>query len=619
MSMSIRVCLSVLLLLLAAGTRVIRSSVVDSFRDCRHFLYQHLPPTGFPLAGLQMICQRYQGAPRYATLYHPGKRIPLFSAYTFKKSEGEKQRRFPWLYEPQVGRKQHSDEMQPLPLAQSDLCIEDSQAVLADYTDTIRFERGQLNPDQHQAEAGDKAATYTLTNVVPQVKEFYRAHWSRYLEDIRHLLSSFCRGTAFVVTGVTTSEHMIRRDNRDRVAIPRHLWTAYCCPDFDLNMPYQFRYKFPSFAAYGLNEAVNSFMVEVSAVKLEAFIKREMRVEQDFQLFYRGCVPEVGAGRLVLLRHTKLRLASEEPASACPPGIPLRCAMAWPLACVLGMLLAMRVTWASVESTLPEECRASLYKGRAPAGLEHPTLKHICQRFNGKPRYITLYDSLDRIPVYSAYTFKRSDGLKRVDVPWMFEPQLSTLTDTGEMQPFPQEDLHWKFEDAQAVLEDYSNSVNFERGQLNPDEHQAEPDDKAATYTLTNVVPQVPEFNMGPWKEHEHRIRRRLNNYCRGTAYIITGVTTSGHMIRRRNMARVAIPTYMWSAYCCPDYDHNAPYDERSKFPSFASHGLNQREDSEVSEMTVQALEDFLKKVTFVDKGFQIFENGCIPPFSLPH
>lgn len=182
------------------------------------------------------------------------------------------------------------------------------------------------------------------------------------------------------------------------------------------------------------------------------------------------------------------------------------------------------------------------------------------------------------------------------------------------MQNFPPEDVHRGFEDSQAVLEDYSNTVIYERGQLNPDEHQAQPDDKAATYTMTNVVPQVREFNIGPWKDHENTIRRRLNNYCRGTAYVVTGVTTSGHTIRRQNINRLGIPTYLWSAYCCTDFDHNAPYDERAKFPAFASHGLNDRETNNVQEISVQQLEDFLKKVTYVGKSFQMFYDNCVPP-----
>ncbi|XP_008274354.1 endonuclease domain-containing 1 protein-like [Stegastes partitus] len=279
-------------------------------------------------------------------------------------------------------------------------------------------------------------------------------------------------------------------------------------------------------------------------------------------------------------------------------------------------LLILATTGAEVQESLSPECKQFLYMGTLPRGLEQHSFKMICQFYEGKARFITLYDTFNHIPVYSAYTFKRSDGSKKVDVPWMYEPQLSTVSGSREMQQFPSEYVHKNFEDAQAVLDDYSDTVMFERGQLNPDEHQANPSDKAATYTLTNVVPQVREFNIGPWKDHENTIRRRLNNYCRGTAFVVTGVTTSGHTIRRQNINRLAVPTYLWSAYCCVDFDHNAPYSERSKFPVFAAHGLNDRDGDRVQEMTVKQLEDFLKRVTYVGNSFQIFYDNCVPPGS---
>ncbi|XP_028419859.1 endonuclease domain-containing 1 protein-like [Perca flavescens] len=268
-----------------------------------------------------------------------------------------------------------------------------------------------------------------------------------------------------------------------------------------------------------------------------------------------------------------------------------------------------------VEKELSPECRQFLYMGTPPTGLKHHSLQFICQRYNKKPRYMTLYNTADHIPVYSAYTFKRSDGDKCADVPWMYEPQLSTSSGTDEMQPFPRGYMHMNFEDAQAVLDDYTNAILYERGTLNPDGHQDDPDDKASTYTLTNVVPMVPDFNIRVWNEQEHIIRKRLNNYCRGTAYIVTGITTSGKMIRRENMNRIAVPAYLWSAYCCIDYDHNAPYDVRYKFPSFAHYGLNE-EDNEVVEISVQKLKEFLRKTTFVGQNFQIFVGDCVPPGS---
>lgn len=177
--------------------------------------------------------------------------------------------------------------------------------------------------------------------------------------------------------------------------------------------------------------------------------------------------------------------------------------------------------------------------------------------------------------------------------------------------------MHMNFEDGQAVLDDYTNAILYERGTLNPDEHHEELEDKASTYTLTNVVPMDPVFNDIIWNTQEHIVRKRLNNYCRGTAYIVTGVTRSGNSIRRENMKRVAVPTYLWSAYCCVNYDHNAPFDERYKFPSHAHYGLNEEQGNDVVELSVQKLQDFLRKTTFVDQNFQIFVEDCSPPASV--
>lgn len=71
-----------------------------------------------------------------------------------------------------------------------------------------------------------------------------------------------------------------------------------------------------------------------------------------------------------------------------------------------------------------ERCKDSLYMGTPPHGIIETRLKKICQRYADKPRFVTLYDPLKRIPVYSAYTFKKTEADRRVDYPWMYEPQV---------------------------------------------------------------------------------------------------------------------------------------------------------------------------------------------------
>ncbi|XP_072544881.1 endonuclease domain-containing 1 protein-like [Salminus brasiliensis] len=288
--MFFRSLLSVLILLSSCSS-LLEASVEESFRECSRFLYHQKPPQGVRQLGLHIICQRFEGVPRYATLYDPARRIPLYSAYTFIGSNGEKMDSYPWMYEPQLSSASETGNMQPFPQTGVGLeHLEETQAVLADYTDALNYERGQLTPDQHQARDGDKAATYTLTNVVPMTKEFLRNHWEPYLDTVRQRLNNYCRGMAYIVTGITTAGLTLRRDNAKRVTIPKHIWSAYCCPDFDPGVPYDIRYKFPSFAAYGLNDALDNYVNEVSSKSLEALVKREMPVDQNFQLFHSNCI-----------------------------------------------------------------------------------------------------------------------------------------------------------------------------------------------------------------------------------------------------------------------------------------------------------------------------------------
>ena len=73
-----------------------------------------------------------------------------------------------------------------------------------------------------------------------------------------------------------------------------------------------------------------------------------------------------------------------------------------------------------------ERCKDSLYMGTPPRGYLHSSLRKICQMYENMPRYVTLYDPHNHIPIYSAYLFKKSDGQK-TGFPWMYEPQVSVL------------------------------------------------------------------------------------------------------------------------------------------------------------------------------------------------
>lgn len=81
---------------------LVDSTVSDNFKECSQFFYVHTAPTGIRGGNLRRICQRYEDKLCYATLYDSSRRMALYSAYTFKKSDGQRRMDTPWMYEPQV-------------------------------------------------------------------------------------------------------------------------------------------------------------------------------------------------------------------------------------------------------------------------------------------------------------------------------------------------------------------------------------------------------------------------------------------------------------------------------------------------------------------------------------
>ncbi|CAJ1086708.1 endonuclease domain-containing 1 protein-like [Xyrichtys novacula] len=286
-------CICILSISLLTASPRVSASVSNSFRDCSHFFYMQTPPAEIKGPSLKRICQKYADKLRYATLYDSSRRLPLYSAYIFKKSDGKRRMDTPWMYEPQLVSVGESGNMRALPLTDdTPPLIQDSQAILEDYTDAVEFRRGPLNPDLHQSELNDKSSTYTLTNVVPLFINFLENTWNPYLDVIRRRLNNFCHSKSFIVTGVTVSGATIKQENRNRLAIPKYLWLAYCCPRFDRNSPYEVRFMFPSFGGYALNEYAVQKVVEVPLNTLETFLKSQIDSDGDMTIFYKGCVSE---------------------------------------------------------------------------------------------------------------------------------------------------------------------------------------------------------------------------------------------------------------------------------------------------------------------------------------
>nr|XP_025037363.1 E3 ubiquitin-protein ligase TRIM17-like isoform X1 [Pelodiscus sinensis] len=193
----------------------------------------------------------------------------------------------------------------------------------------------------------------------------------------------------------------------------------------------------------------------------------------------------------------------------------------------------------------------------------------------------------------------------------------------------------------QAINEDYKKT-GYDRGHLNPYAFQC--DGRAATFTLTNVVPMDPCFNRVRWLELEKHLKAQLTQDCpdpEENAFLVTGVVPNNqhkipredddkrrgivldaervvvlnnqHKIPRedddkrrgitRDAERVVVPSHIWTAVCC-----NQPLNNE-KF-AFAFLGEN-RPDSILEHMTVTQLSQKLKELYGNNQAIEIFKDDC--------
>ncbi|KAM9400105.1 endonuclease domain-containing 1 protein-like isoform 1-T4 [Salvelinus alpinus] len=267
--------------------------------------------------------------------------------------------------------------------------------------------------------------------------------------------------------------------------------------------------------------------------------------------------------------------------------------------------------WVEKFSDVPQ-CKSFFLKGTTPnlPGIlvggtvqDQNRYKPICQLFNNIYRFATLYDTTNRIPVFSAYTFTGPPTGPRPNQPWMIEPQLE-----DEMEVENYNITH------QAADADYINNKVLDRGQLFPNSQAPDDTTKRSTFTLTNTVPQDRTFNKGSWKTMERNVKTTLETDCINIngnieAYVVTGAVPSKSNTLKE---RVNIPDLLWTAFCCKN--------NRGQWVAGAHWGRNKNETT-VNPVTLEALEKLLNKRGHV----QVFPKDCprrheLPPnpYSLP-
>ncbi|XP_039534395.1 endonuclease domain-containing 1 protein-like [Pimephales promelas] len=224
--------------------------------------------------------------------------------------------------------------------------------------------------------------------------------------------------------------------------------------------------------------------------------------------------------------------------------------------------------------------------------------KLICQKYKNAYKFATLYDTKNRIPVFSAYGYiGHCKG--RPQIPWMIEPQLEALN--PEMrEPCVN----------QAYSGDYWAQKNFTRGHLFPNGHSDDKITAKSTFTLTNTVPQYKSFNNGSWNSMEQKVRSFMDSHCRDEdnpnntlAYVLTGSVPSKNTLLNK---RVNIPSHVWTVFCC----YNSS-DSRWVSEAHWAENIDESKDPDktISAKTLVELQQFLSKA--YNRKFKLFSNDC--------
>ena len=140
----------------------------------------------------------------------------------------------------------------------------------------------------------------------------------------------------------------------------------------------------------------------------------------------------------------------------------------------------------------------------------------------GRDQYVLSYDRDGGIPNWVSWHLSAAD---------------MGPTDRSEFQPDPSLPQGWY----RVRPSDYTNS-GYDRGHMAPsaDRTRSE-EDNLATFYMTNIIPQAPDNNQGPWVQLEEYSRDRAREG--NELYIITGVHGSQGSLAE---GRVRIPSRVW-------------------------------------------------------------------------
>ncbi|XP_040887657.1 endonuclease domain-containing 1 protein-like [Toxotes jaculatrix] len=232
--------------------------------------------------------------------------------------------------------------------------------------------------------------------------------------------------------------------------------------------------------------------------------------------------------------------------------------------------------------------------------LDQNRYKIICQTYKSEKKFLTLYDTEKKIPVFSANKYRGiGENASRPNIKFMIEPQL----ECDKNMRNEEKNLAYKH---QAENSDYSDNEMYNRGHLFPSSYGFSKADKESTFTLTNVVPQAKKFNNGSWNSMETCVKCIMDKHCINNnkdveAYVVTGAQPGNKLLKER----VNIPSMLWSAFCC--YSST-----QEKWIASAHWGDNVPDDPTGKHLETKTLEQLHDKLKTGSKVFEVFpETQC--------
>ena len=183
------------------------------------------------------------------------------------------------------------------------------------------------------------------------------------------------------------------------------------------------------------------------------------------------------------------------------------------------------------DASTPGDCAAT-HPSATPPRMPDKLMRSTVVRC--RTSFEILHSGLTRTPLWvserlTPQIVAAARGMERVD---SFEPDRSLPAS------------------ARAELTDYRGS-GWDRGHMAPNGDMGDVRSQQESFELSNMSPQAPSLNRGPWADLESDVRKHVAR--NGMAYVVTGVLFEGATLGTLPGGRVAIPTSLWKAVLSPD------------------------------------------------------------------